>query len=46
LSYFTKGLCIDEKSDEIWHRKEKEKKKKREGRRKKPPITLAKVLMD
>jgi hypothetical protein len=43
LSYFTKGLCIDEKSDEIWHRKEK---KKREGRRKKPPITLAKVLMD
>jgi hypothetical protein len=44
LSYFTKGLCIDEKSDEIWHRKGK--KKKREGRRKKPPITLAKVLMD
>jgi len=24
----------------------KEKKKRREGRRKKPPITLAKVLMD
>jgi hypothetical protein len=37
LSYFTKGLCIDEKSDEIWHRKEKEKKKEKGGAQKETP---------
>jgi hypothetical protein len=37
LSYFTKGLCIDEKSDEIWHRKEKEKEKEKGGAQKETP---------